>query len=120
MCHIILAIPVLALVLFFFLPFRTALSIYLPVAAASGFIYLKMITAMGSKVQTGFEKMIGEEALVIEDIDPEGKVEIMDEIWAATANGKKFHKGEKLKIRGAKGLTLIVEGMEKGGEKRSG
>ena len=38
----------------------------------------------------------------------------------ATANRKKFHKGEKLKIGGAQGLTLIVEGTEKGGEKRAG
>lgn len=85
-----LSYSVLALVLFFFLPFWTALTIYLPVTAASGFVYFKMMTAIESKVQTGLEQMIGEEAVVIEDLDPEGKVEIMDEIWKARSNGKKF------------------------------
>lgn len=44
----------------------------------------------------------------------------MDEIWRGAANSKRFHKGEKVRIRGAKGLTLIMEDLEKGGEKRSG
>jgi membrane-bound ClpP family serine protease len=115
-CHIILAIPILALVLFFFLPFRAALSIYLPIAAASGFVYFKMMAAMRNKVQTGLEQMIHEEAVVIEDINPEGKVEIGDEIWKATANGKRFYKGEKVRISGAQGLTLIVEVLQRSRE----
>ncbi len=113
MCHIILAIPVLALALFFFLPFRVALSIYLPVIAVSGFVYFKFIAAMRSKVQTGMEQMIGEEAVVTEDINPEGKVEIMDEIWRATAKGKRFQKGEKVRVGGVEGLLLIVEDFGK-------
>jgi membrane protein implicated in regulation of membrane protease activity len=90
MCHIILAIPILALVSFFFLPFRVALSIYLPVAAASGFVYFKMMVAMRTKVQTGLEQTIREEAVVQGISKPEGKIEIGDEIWKATANGKRF------------------------------
>ena len=116
MCHIILAIPILTLAFFFFLPFRSAMSIYPPVAAASGFVYFKMMAAMRTKVQTGLEQMIHEEAVVIEDINPEGKVEIGDEIWKATASGKRFQKGEKVRISGAQGLILIVENLEKGGE----
>jgi len=102
--------------LFFFLPFRVALSIYLTVAAASGFVYFKILKAMSSKAQTGFEQMVGEEAVVIEDLDPEGKVEIMDEIWKARSNGKKFPKGRKVKVSGVQGLVLIVEDPE---EKRN-
>jgi len=47
------------------------------------------------KVQTAFEKFIDEEAVVIEDINLERKVEIDDEIWKATAKGKRFQKGRK-------------------------
>jgi membrane-bound ClpP family serine protease len=112
MWHIILAIPILALALFFFLSFRVALSIYLPVAAASGFVYFEIIAAMRSKVQTGLERMIGEEAVVVEDIGAEGKVEIGDEIWKATANGRKFQKGKKVRIIGAQGLILVVEDLD--------
>jgi hypothetical protein len=62
--YIILVIPILPLVLFLFLPFRAALSMYLPVAAASGFVYFKMMVAMRTKVQTGLEQTIREEAVV--------------------------------------------------------
>ena len=112
MCHLILGIPVLSLVLFFFFPFRVALAIYLPFTAASVFVYFKIMKTMRSKVQTGFEQMIGEEAVVIEDLDPEGKVEIMDEIWKARSNGKKFSIGKKVRVTGVEGLVLIVEDPE--------
>jgi membrane protein implicated in regulation of membrane protease activity len=67
---------------------------------------------MGRKrtVETGSEKMIGEEALVVVDIDPRGKVEFEGELWSATAaKGKKYFKGEKVKIRSVEGLVLSVE-----------
>jgi membrane-bound ClpP family serine protease len=108
MCHIILSFPVLALPLFYFLPFRTALPTYLAVLLFTWFVYFKMIAAMKAKVRTGKEGMIGEEALVLEDIAPEGKVMVWSEIWTATANGKRFHKGQKVVVRGFQGLTAIV------------
>ena len=51
------------------------------------------------------------EALVWEDIDPEGKIQVDDEIWDATTREAHFHKGEKVRICGRKGLTLIVEAL---------
>jgi membrane protein implicated in regulation of membrane protease activity len=95
MCHVILAIPILALVLFFFLPFRTALSIYLPVAAASGFVYFKMMTAMRSKVHSGLEEMVGEVALVIEDIDLGGKVRSWMRYGGERRTARGFIKGRR-------------------------
>jgi membrane protein implicated in regulation of membrane protease activity len=111
---ITMALPFLGIVLFLFLPFWTALPIYLCLLLLSGLMYYGMFSAMGGrrKVQTGFEQMIGEEAVVIEDLDPDGKVEIMDEIWRATANGKRFHSGEKVKICGVQGLMLVVEDLD--------
>ncbi|NIS68323.1 MAG: nodulation protein NfeD, partial [Proteobacteria bacterium] len=55
------------------------------------------------------EGMTEGEAVVIEDIDPEGKVKFENEIWAATAHGQRLHKGKRVRICGAEGLTLIVE-----------
>jgi membrane-bound ClpP family serine protease len=108
MCHIILSFPILALPLFYFFPLRTALPAYLVVLLFTWFVYYKMIAAMKAKVQTGKEGMIGEEALVLEDIDPEGKVMVWSEIWAATAKDKRFHKGQKVVVTGFEGLTAIV------------
>jgi membrane-bound ClpP family serine protease len=112
MCHIILALPVLGLALFYFLPFSTALPLYGAVLAVSSLIYFKIMSAMMAKVRTGFEKIIGWEVLVIEDISPKGKVEFYDEIWNATAAGRDIPKGAKVRIAGARGLTLVVEDLD--------
>jgi len=109
MCHLILLSPILALPLFLLLPFRAALPAYITVVLTTGFIYFKIIIAMKSKVHTGIEGMTEGEAVVIEDIDPEGKVKFENEIWAATAYGQRLHKGKRVRICGAEGLTLIVE-----------
>jgi membrane-bound serine protease (ClpP class) len=113
MMVVIMALPVLGLGLFYFLPFRTALPIYLFLLFISGLMYYGMFTVMGRKrkARTGFEEMIGEEALVLEDIDPEGKVGIDDELWTARARGRRFMKGERVRICGHKGLTLLVEAL---------
>jgi membrane-bound ClpP family serine protease len=115
---IMMALPILGLPLFYFLPFSTALPTYVCLLFLSGLMYYGMFSAMGRKrkVQTGLEQIIGGEAVVVEDIDAEGKVEIGDEIWKATANGEKFHKGKKVRVIGAQGLVLVVEDLD---EKRS-
>jgi membrane-bound serine protease (ClpP class) len=105
---IIMVAPFLAILLFYFVPFGTALPIYIVILVIAGFCYLVMFKSMRSKAQTGLEAMIGDEAVVIEDIDPEGKVEIRGEIWDATARGRKFLTGKRVKISGARGLVLIV------------
>jgi membrane protein implicated in regulation of membrane protease activity len=113
-CHIVLSSPILALPLFFFLPFGTALPAYLAVLVATGFVYFKIIGAMKSKVQTGMEGMAGREAVVVEDVNPEGKVRVGNEIWAATAEGRKFFKGQMVRIAGIQGLKVIVGDPIKG------
>jgi membrane-bound ClpP family serine protease len=108
MCHIVLSSPILALPLFLFLPFRTALPAYLAVLVATGFVYFKIIGAMKSKVQTGMEGMTGCKAVVVEDINPDGKVRVGNEIWVATATDRKFSKGQMVKIAEIRGLRVIV------------
>jgi membrane-bound ClpP family serine protease len=108
MCHIVLFSPILALPLFLFLPLRTAFPAYLAVVLATAFVYFKIIAAMKSKVQTGIEGMAEGEAVVVEDVAPEGKVRFKNELWAATSSGKRFFKGERVRINGLQGLKLIV------------
>ncbi len=110
MCHVILLSPVLALPLFFFLPFGTALPTYLTIVLGSGFVYFKIITAMKSKVETGLEAMADEVAVVVEDINPEGKVRFGNEIWSAATRDKRFRTGKKVRIRAIEGTRLIVDG----------
>jgi membrane protein implicated in regulation of membrane protease activity len=111
MMIIVMALPVLGLALFYFFPFWTVLPFYICVLLISGIIYYGMFTVMGKKkrVRTGFEEMVDKEALVLEDIDPEGKVQIDSEIWDATGRGRRFRKGERVRVCGYEGLMLVVE-----------
>jgi len=111
MCHLILFLPVFALPLFWLLPISSALPLYLVITAISFFLYFKVFQAMHQGVQTGQEAMSGKKALVIKDIDPEGKIEYAGEIWDATGKGKRFLKGEQVVIRKFSGLSLIVDEM---------
>jgi membrane-bound ClpP family serine protease len=76
-----------------------ALPIYLFLLFISGLMYYGMFTVMGRKreARTGFEEMIGKEALVLEDIDPEGKVRVGNELWSARAQrghrSCRYHQG---------------------------
>ncbi len=108
---VIMALPILGLTFFFFLPFWQALPAYLCCLILSALMYYGMFSVMGKrrKVQSGFEKFINEEAVVVEDLNPEGTVEIDDEIWKATAKGHAARKGEKVKITGHDGIRLVVE-----------
>jgi membrane-bound ClpP family serine protease len=114
MCHIILvSFPILGLALFYFFPRGMALPLYLGILGASILFYYKIFGALTAKVQTGMEGMVGEEALVIEDLNPEGKVIFRNEIWTATAKGKSFLKGMKVAIHQFQGLELIVGDLGK-------
>ena len=113
MCHIILfSFPILGLALFHFFPLGVALPAYLAILGASALLYYKIFGALTAKVQTGMEGMVGEEALVIEDLNPEGKVSFRNEIWTASATGKSFLKGMKVAIRKFQGLELIVGDLD--------
>jgi membrane-bound ClpP family serine protease len=78
------------------------------VVLATAFIYFKIIAAMKAKVQTGMEGMTDGEAVVVEDIVPVGRVRFRNELWVATAEGKGFFKGQRVRIQDFQGLKLIV------------
>ena len=109
MCHLILFLPFFALPLFWIFPFTTAVPLYILVLGISLFLYFKIFRAMRQQVKTGREAMIGKKALVVQDIDPEGKIMYAGDLWDATARGSRFLKGEQVKIIGFHGLVLQVE-----------
>jgi membrane-bound ClpP family serine protease len=109
MCHLILFLPAFALPIFWVSPLSTALPLYLFIMAISLFLYFKVFQAMHQGVQTGQEAMLKKEALVIENINPEGKILYAGEIWNATGKGKRFLKGEQVLLREFRGLRIIVD-----------
>ena len=110
MCHLIFFIPFFALPVFWLMPFNAALTIYLAICGIYFVTYFKIYQAMRMKPWNGKEAMLGRAGLVIEDIDPEGKIQYATEIWNAMADGEKFAKGDKVIIRGfGWGLRVLVQ-----------
>ena len=115
MCHLIFFIPFFALPVFWFFPFYTALMIYLIICGICLFIYFKIYQALSMKPWNGKEAMLGKTGLVVQDIDPEGKIEYATEIWNAISDGKRFAKGDKIIIQGFSwGMRVVVREMPLG------
>ena len=110
---IVMVSPLAGLLLFYYLPFKTALKIYILILVIAAYCYVVMFKSMRAKAKTGMEAMMGQEALVIEDIDPEGKILFKNEIWTARVRGEKIPEGKKVRILEAKGLVLVVEELHK-------
>ena len=112
MCHIILGMPLISLILFYYLPFKTVIAIYLPVLFLSLFIYYKIRKAMESVPKGGMDEMMGEEGDIIESLTPEGRIRVKNEIWYARSTVPVM-AGERGRIVGFDGLTLIIEPIGK-------
>jgi membrane-bound serine protease (ClpP class) len=83
----------------------------------SGFIIIvirAVLKVHRLKPVTGKEGLIGETAVVCQDLNPEGLVKVSGEIWkAVSADGKRIKKGQKVKIISLEGLTLLVAILSK-------
>lgn len=83
-------------------------------------ITLTFIVGMPNMVRTRFatptigrEWMIGEEGIVIADVNPEGVVEVGDGRWRALTNrATPVMAGERIRVAAIDGVTLEVEPLE--------
>ena len=69
------------------------------------------IKARKRPVVSGAEELIGSEALVIEDFEQQGRVNIHSENWNAHCDSP-LQKGQHVKVIGINGLTLHVEPLK--------
>jgi membrane-bound serine protease (ClpP class) len=85
-----------------------------------GGVMLTFIVGMPSMVRTRFatptigrEWMIGEEGTVIDDVDPEGVVQVGEGRWRARTNrATPVAAGETVRVAAIDGITLEVEPLE--------
>jgi membrane-bound serine protease (ClpP class) len=75
------------------------------------FIVGMAVKARRRPVVSGMEELIGGEAIVVNDFGQSGKVKIHSEIWSAVTE-QPLHKGQQVRVKGVKGLTLQVEPMD--------
>ncbi|MGZ5220438.1 MAG: NfeD family protein, partial [Chitinophagaceae bacterium] len=83
-------------------------------ATAVSALFFLFIVGFGMKAQrlkvvTGLEALIGDTAEVIDGLDPEGTVKVQGETWNAESLSGVISKGEKVRIKEMKNLTLYVE-----------
>lgn len=107
MCHLIFFLPVIGLGVFLLFPFTVALPLYVVILAASALLYLIIWMALRLPIQTGTEGMIGKEARAVQDLNPEGVIQIWNELWSARSR-EPIAKGEKVVILAVEGLVATV------------
>jgi membrane-bound serine protease (ClpP class) len=82
------------------------------VSVTAGFFLF--VIGMGLKAQrgkpvTGMASMLGETAEAFDTLNPAGRVRMRGEIWNAISISGMVNKGEKVRVREIKNLTLYVE-----------
>ncbi|RMF85116.1 MAG: hypothetical protein D6736_17975 [Nitrospinota bacterium] len=107
MCHLLLALPVLGLPLFWVLPLSIALPIYLGLLGVSLVLYRAIWPTLRRPAMTGREGMIGQEGVVVTPLQNYGKIKVGNELWLARA-GEPLSAGDRVTIVRFEGLTAIV------------
>jgi membrane-bound serine protease (ClpP class) len=111
---------VASLFLFENLPGTTLRPSWIALLAGIGGITLTFIVGMPNMVRTRFatptigrEWMIGEEGVVVSDVDPEGIVEVGEGRWRALTNrATPVRVGDRIRVAAIDGVTLEVEPLE--------
>ncbi len=86
----------------------TAIGVSVPLGAITVFLMTIALRARRNKVVTGEQGMIGAIGEARTDIDPEGKVFVLGELWNAHAT-KRVPMGDHVVVRKVEGLELEVE-----------
>lgn len=107
MHHILMFMPLLALVLFLFLPWPVALALYIPLVAISLFGYWKVLQALHQPPVTGTQTMLGDRAVVVKERENGVEVHHRGETWHAVSS-QPLHVGQEVIIEDVEGLTLHV------------
>lgn len=102
-CHILLAMPVLGLGLFFILPFSWALGLYALLVIASLLLYYKIIESMHAPVRTDSNVLVGQ----VVTTNADGSIQWRGEWWTAVPK----LPNQRVRIVGLCGLQLEVEPM---------
>lgn len=107
MGHIFMLLPMLALLLFVFLPWQATLPLYLPIAIGSLAIARKVMQAQREPPASGQEAMVGDGAVVTSVGDGEAGVHYQGEIWQVVSS-QPLHSGQQVVVEAVEGLTLRV------------
>jgi membrane protein implicated in regulation of membrane protease activity len=111
MCHLILMMPVLALPVFWFMPFSVAGPVYAVVLIISAWLYYWIMRAMRRPVETGLEKILHSTGEVIDVQGESVRVRLQGESWEAESPDS-LHPGDRVQVVSIHGLVLEVRRPE--------
>lgn len=108
---ILLLLPLIGIVVFWFLPLPQAIFAYLVVLLLSGVLYWVIARTMKNRSKYGLEGLIGAEARVVSKLGPHDYAQYMlrvhGELWTANSNDE-LKLDETVKTLSVSGLTLMV------------
>jgi membrane protein implicated in regulation of membrane protease activity len=107
MHNVLLFLPLLAVGLFFILPWQAALPLYGLILIGSIIGYWKAFQAQRLPPVMGKRVMVGDQAVVVKAERDEAEVDYRGEIWKA-ASLQPLYRGQQVIIEKVEGLTLRV------------
>jgi membrane protein implicated in regulation of membrane protease activity len=107
MCHLIFLAPILTLPLFWLLPLSLALPIWLTATATTGLIMWPVVRALARPQAAGREAMVGIRGKALTDLNPEGLVRCLGEVWSASAE-EPIAQGEQVRVLSVHRLRIRV------------
>ena len=107
MHHLLLFLPLLALLLFYLLPWPVALPVYALILIGSIIGYWKALQAQRQPPLMGRKAMIGDRAVVVKAEKGELEVEYKGEIWNAVSP-QPLQSGQEVIVEKVEGLVLQV------------
>ncbi len=107
MCHLLFVLPVVALVLFFFLPAAQATYLSIPLFLIFFSLTWVMWKDLRRPVSTGIEGLVGSRAQVVSKTKYGVKVSLKGELWDVVC-GDELSVGETVRVTGFERMKLVV------------
>jgi len=111
MCHLILLMPVFALVVFWIWPLSVAGPVYAVISALSLWMYVYIWRAMQRPVLGGVEELLHSDGEVVEVNGNALRVRVHSEMWNAESKDS-LQYGDHVKVVGMSGLILQVKRLD--------
>lgn len=108
MCHLILALPLLALPVFWLLPLGAAIPLYGATLALTAGVYVLAVMAMRKPVCTGAEDLLHAAGTVRAVNGGKLMVWVKSEFWAAEDRDEAVAVGDGVEVLAVDGLRLRV------------
>jgi len=107
MCHILILLPLIALILFFLLPPAQATFISVPFFLVFLWLAWVMWKDFRRQVSTGIEGLVGSRAQVVVKTTDGAKVSLRGELWNAESSDE-LSVGETVRVTGFERMKLVV------------